>query len=233
MDKNTKKVSVLMSTHNSESNVAISIDSILQQSYKNIEFLIIDDCSTDNTFEIIKEYSKNYQKIKVFRNKINIGLTKSLNLLISKSSGDFIARQDDDDASYPNRIKTQVDILQNSNIDFCSTRALTNPQKRKIPGVSFYFPIKVALKFKNPFIHGSLVFRKEILDSVGGYDEDFYYSQDLKLILNLIQKGYNYKIINKVLYNLNTLNNISEKKFKEQRYYADCARKGIKPKLVI
>ena len=57
MDKNTKKVSVLMSTHNSESNVAISIDSILQQSYKNIEFLIIDDCSTDNTFEIIK-YSK-------------------------------------------------------------------------------------------------------------------------------------------------------------------------------
>tara|TARA_B110000444_G_scaffold258843_1_gene300852 strand:- start:386 stop:1087 length:702 start_codon:yes stop_codon:yes gene_type:complete len=233
MDKNLKKVSVLMSTYNSEENVANSIESILGQSYKNIEFLIMDDCSTDNTFKILEEYSNNHQSIKVFKNEINIGLTKSLNLLIASSKGDFIARQDDDDTSYPDRIKTQVDILQNPNIDFCSTRALTDPKKRKIPGISFYFPIKFLLKFKNPFIHGSLVFKKEILNSVGGYDEDFYYSQDLKLILNLIQKGYNYKIINKVLYKLNIQNNISEKKFKEQEYYAGCARRGIKPNLVV
>ena len=233
MGKNLTKVSVLMSTYNSELNVAKSIESILEQTYKNIEFLIIDDCSTDNTFKILQEYSKNHENIQVFKNEINIGLTKSLNFLISKSSGDYIARQDDDDASYPNRIKTQVDLLQNSKIDFCTTRALTKPKKRKIPGISYYFPTKLLLKYKNPFIHGSLMCKKEILISVGGYDEDFYYSQDLKLIIDLIQNGNKYKIINKLLYVLNTQNNISEKKFNEQQYYADCARKGIKPKLVI
>ena len=233
MDKNLTKVSVLMSTYNSELNVANSIESILEQTYKNIEFLIVDDCSTDNTFKILEEYSKNHENIQVFKNEINIGLTKSLNLLISKSSGDYIARQDDDDESYPNRIKTQIDLLQNSKIDFCTTRALTKQKKRKIPGISYYFPTKLLLKYKNPFIHGSLMCKKEILISVGGYDEDFYYSQDLKLIIDLIQKGYKYKIINKLLYVLNTQNNISEKKLNEQQYYAGCARKGIKPKLVI
>jgi len=233
MGNSQKKVSVLMSTYNSESRVSHSIESILKQSYKNIEFLIVDDCSADNTFGILQEYSKKYETIKVFKNDLNIGLTKSLNLLIAKSNGDFIARQDDDDISYPDRIKTQVEILLNSNADFCSTRALTNPGKNKIPGISYFFPIKVLLKFKNPFIHGTLLFKKEILKGVGGYDENFYYSQDLKLIVDLIQKGYNYKIINKVLYVLNTQNNISENKFQEQEYYAYCARKGIKPNLIV
>ena len=77
------------------------------------------------------------------------------------------------------------------------------------------------------------MFKKEILNGVGGYDENFYYSQDLKLIFDLIKKGYNYKIINKVLYVLNTQNNISENKFQEQEYYAHCARKGIKPNLIV
>ena len=76
MENNQKKVSVLMSTYNSESCVSHSIESILKQSYKNIEFLIVDDCSTDNTFGILQEYSKNYERIKVFKNDLNIGLTK-------------------------------------------------------------------------------------------------------------------------------------------------------------
>ena len=86
MGKNLTKVSVLMSTYNSELNVANSIESILEQTYKNIEFLIVDDCSTDNTFKILEEYSKNHENIQVFKNEINIGLTKSLNLLISSLS---------------------------------------------------------------------------------------------------------------------------------------------------
>lgn len=233
MDKTLKKVSVIMSTYNSELEVSEAIESILTQSYKNIEFLIIDDCSTDNTFKILQEYSINNEKIKIFRNKSNIGLTRSLNLLISKADGDIIARQDDDDTSHPNRIKSQVEKIEKGDLDFCSTRAYKKPNKGKIPGFSYYLPVKILLKFKNPFIHGSLVFKKEILKSVGGYDESFYYSQDLKLIIDLIEKGCKYKILNKFLYNLNTKNNISEQKIKEQNYYADCARKGIKPKLVI
>ena len=88
-------------------------------------------------------------------------LLNHLICLIAKSNGDFIARQDDDDISYPDRIKTQVEILLNSNADFCSTRALTKPEKNKIPGISYYFPIKVLLKFKNPFIHGRYCLKKK------------------------------------------------------------------------
>ena len=118
------------------------------------------------------KFSKNItinEKIKIFRNKSNIGLTRSLNLLIPKADGDIIARQDDDDTSHPNRIKSQVEKIEKGDLDFCSTRAYKTKQ-RKIPGFSYYLPVKILLKFKNPFIHGSLVF-KEILKSVGGYDE--------------------------------------------------------------
>ena len=233
MDNNLKKVSVLMSTFNSESNVAKSIESIINQTYKNLELLIVDDNSSDNTFNIIKKYSELNENISVFKNELNIGLTKSLNFLILKSKGDLIARQDDDDISYPYRIKKQVDELERNGLDFCTTRALTNPTKKKIPGISYYLPVKQLLKFKNPFIHGSLMIKKEILESQSGYDENFYYAQDLKLVIDLIDKGFKFKILNEVLYDLNIKNNISEKKAKEQRYYATCARKRIKPDPII
>src|SRR5210317_249437 len=90
-------VSTVMSSYNSEKTISASIESILNQSYKNIELLIIDDCSTDNSYEILKEYELNYDSINVFRNNKNIGLTKSLNIILKKTKGKFIARQDADD----------------------------------------------------------------------------------------------------------------------------------------
>ena len=131
MDKTLKKVSVIMSTYNSELEVSEAIESILTQSYKNIEFLIIDDCSTDNTFKILQEYSINNEKIKIFRNKSNIGLTRSLNLLISKADGDIIARQDDDDTSHPNRIKSQVEKIEKGDLDFALPEHIKNQTKEK------------------------------------------------------------------------------------------------------
>ena len=77
MGNSQKKVSVLMSTYNSESCVSHSIESILKQSYKNIEFLIVDDCSTDNTFGILQEYSKKYERIKVFKNVNNFQMSST------------------------------------------------------------------------------------------------------------------------------------------------------------
>jgi len=232
MDKNSKKVSVIMSTFNSAGSVSKSIESITNQTYKNLELLIVDDNSSDDTFNIIKRYSELNENIFVFKNELNIGLTKSLNFLILKSKGELIARQDDDDISYPGRIKKQVDELERDGLDFCTTRALTNPTKKKIPGISYYLPVEQLLKFKNPFIHGTLLIKKETIQSQSGYDENFYYAQDLKLMIDLIDNGFKYKIINEVLYELNTKNNISEKKSKEQRYYATCARKRINPTLI-
>ena len=85
MDKNKPKISVIMSTHNDESTISKSIESILNQSYQNIEFLIMDDYSTDSTSNILKNYKSKVKNIKIFKNNNNIGLTKSLNMLIKNT----------------------------------------------------------------------------------------------------------------------------------------------------
>ncbi len=230
MTKSQEKISVLMSTYNSSTTVRNSVESILNQTYKNFEILISDDNSTDDTYNILQEYEENNKSIKLFRNTKNLGLTKSLNFLISKSSGQLIARQDDDDISFENRLEIQTYNIHKYNLDFCTTRAITNPQGRIRPNLSFYIPKKLLINYKNPFIHGSLLIKKSILENVGNYNEKFYYAQDYKLIFDLLKKNARFKIIRDVLYELNTKNNISELKKTEQKYYSDCVRKSIQPK---
>ena len=84
------KLSVIMSVYNSEENLSDSIESILNQTYKNFEFLIMDDGSSDNSSEILGEYAKKDNRVKIFKNSDNLGLTKSLNILISSSKGSIL-----------------------------------------------------------------------------------------------------------------------------------------------
>ena len=115
------------------------------------------------------------------------------------------------------------------NLDFSTTRAVRIETKKKIPGLSYYFPTKMTIKYKNPFIHGSLMIKKSTINNIGNYDESFYYAQDFKLITDLIQAKCRYRVINKPLYSLNMNDNISSKFEDQQKYYADCVRKKIKP----
>ena len=217
------KVSIIMSVYNAELSVVKSIKSILNQSFKNFEFLIIDDCSTDNSFEIMKEF--NDQRIKIIRNKKNIGLTKSLNKLIDMSNAPIIARQDADDFSKPKRIEKQYDYLIKQNYDFCVTRAEILNFNRKLPGLSYYLPYKIIMKFKNPFIHGTFMIKKNVLIDIGKYDENFKYAQDYKLIASLVDKDVKIKKLFEALYVLNTENNISNIYRKEQQIYANKVKK--------
>ena len=229
MQNNSNLVSVVMSAYNTEKTIAESIESILNQSYQNFEFLIIDDCSTDKTLEIIESYKKKNDKVKLFKNKTNLGLTKSLNILIEKSSGQYIARQDADDISLHHRVQEQMKLLKRDNLDFCTTRAIIKDSKKLRPGVSSFLPKKVALKFKNPFIHGTLLVKKTVINKIGNYDENFYYAQDYKLFFDLLEYNYNFKVISKPHYILNVKNNISENKRAQQNYFAECVRKKINP----
>ena len=229
MQNNLNLVSVVMSAYNSESSIAESIESILNQSYQNIEFLIIDDCSTDRTADVIESYLEKNKNIKFTKNKTNLGLTKSLNILIKKSSGQYIARQDADDISLHHRVQEQMQILKSNNLDFCTTRAIIKDSMKLIPGVSSFLPKKIVLKFKNPFIHGTLLAKKTVINEIGNYDENFIYAQDYKLFYDLLKYNYNFKVILKPQYILNIKNNISENKRIEQNYFADCVRKKITP----
>ena len=105
-------ISVIMSSFNSEKTIEDSIQSILNQDYKNIEFLIVDDGSTDNTLRIMKKLRDKDERIKIIENTRNIGLTKSLNQLLRISNGRYIARQDSDDLSFPYRLTRQINFLK-------------------------------------------------------------------------------------------------------------------------
>ena len=225
-------ISVIMSTYNSEETVKKSIESIISQSYRNFELLIIDDASTDSTFKIISSYQAKYKNIKIFQNQKNIGLTKCLNILLEKTQGEYIARQDDDDISINIRLENQLKIIKTKNLDFCTTRAITSPGGRSRPRFSYYLPQKVLINYKNPFVHGTLMIKKNTITEIGGYDENFYYSQDYKLMYDLIKKGYKFKTLRDKLYILNTKNNLSTLKKNEQHYYATCVKNKIKPEVI-
>tara|TARA_A100001035_G_scaffold63897_1_gene48530 strand:- start:4411 stop:5070 length:660 start_codon:yes stop_codon:yes gene_type:complete len=218
-----------MSCYNSQETVGRAIESILNQTIENLELLICDDSSIDNTYETISKYKDLDKRVKIYKNKKNLGLTKTLNFLIDKADGALIARQDDDDISLSERLKTQLRVLNEKNLDFITTRAKVLGSKKLIPGISFNLPNSLVMNFKNPFIHGTLLIDKKVLNSVGNYDERFYYAQDYKLFSDLLSRGYKYSTLKTPLYELNIKDNISSKFIKEQDYYAWCVRNNKDP----
>ena len=113
-------ITVLMSVYNGERYLQESIKSILCQTFTNFEFIIIDDCSDDTSCKIIESY--NDKRIKLIRNRINLGLSASLNIGIRASRGKYIARFDSDDISCPERIETQYRFMEeNSQIGILGT----------------------------------------------------------------------------------------------------------------
>lgn len=225
MDNKQPKISVIMATHNDESTISDSIESILKQTYQNIEFLIIDDYSTDETLKILKNFESKTKNIKIFENPKNVGLTKSLNILIRNASGDLIARQDADDISFSNRLFKQVHELIQNQLDFCTTRAIRSDSQKNIPGLSFFLPNKILMNYKNPFIHGTLLIKKEIFEKYGMYDESFYFAQDYELMKRLLHYKCNYKVLKDPEYLLNMTNNISNNFSKEQKRFSDLVKK--------
>ena len=226
-NENNDKVSVLLSVFNNENTILESLRSILNQTYRNLEVLVIDDGSSDDTYKKIKNIKD--KRLQIFKNVKNIGLTKSLNILIAKANGNFIARQDADDISDKHRIETQIMYLKKYNLDACTTRAYIKNTTKVIPNFSYYLPQKLVVKIKNPFIHGTLLISKSVLNTIGNYDEDFVYAQDYKLFTDLLKNDYKIGTIKKSMYFLNMTENISSVKKNEQRYFADCVRKGITP----
>ena len=212
-----EKISILLSAYNNEDTIDDAVNSILNQNGINLELLICDDSSTDSTLEKLLNLESTDNRIKIIQNVKNIGLTKSLNKLIAISKGSLIARQDADDISLPNRLQTQVNFLNSNNLDACTTRAINIQQGSITPNFFYYVPYKLTMKIKNPFIHGTLMIKKSVLNKLGNYNEKFKYSQDYKLMSDLIESKYKIKIINTPLYKLNTVNNISSNKKKKNK----------------
>jgi len=183
------KISVIMAVFNGEKNIAAAIESILNQTYKDFEFIIVDDGSNDRSYEIIKNYADKDDRIKIIRNNSNTGLTKSLNKAITQAKGEFIARQDDDDISLPSRLELQVNFLeQNPEYSFCGCNGIIKQNGVELLEYFDYNEIKQNLITKNCFAHPSIVIRKTMFEKFGNYDEKYLYGQDYELWCRLIYK---------------------------------------------
>lgn len=105
------KVSIVLPVYNSKRYLKDCLESIINQTYKNTEIIIVDDASTDGSYKILQDYARKNRKIKLFRNKKNQGVSITVKRAIDEASGEYIARMDADDISIPTRIEKQVEYL--------------------------------------------------------------------------------------------------------------------------
>ncbi|WP_213819034.1 glycosyltransferase family 2 protein [Garciella nitratireducens] len=194
-----KKVSIIMGIYNCENTLSEALDSIISQTYDNWELIMCDDGSTDETYEIANKYAKKDRRIKLIKNKKNMGLAKTLNNCLEISIGDYIMRHDGDDIMVKDRIEKQVSFMNTYDYDACGSGAylfdetgiwgLLQPDE---------MPNKTCMVTGGPFIHPTVIMKKDKLKQVGGYSVNKLTkkrSQDYDLWIKFFENNF-------ILYNI-------------------------------
>ena len=166
-------LSIISGAYNLESCFSFknSIESILSQSFSDFEFIICDDGSTDGTYEILSEYAKEDERIVLLKNEKNLGLAATLNRCFSVAKGDFIARHDLDDYSARDRLEKQITYLTaHPDVGMLGTWSYLFDSDGIYDTVKFPLTVTTTdFLFNSPYQHGSVVFRREVLEKAGGY----------------------------------------------------------------
>lgn len=185
------RVSVLMAVHNGWPYLGHAVQGMLDQTFRDFEFVIVDDGSTDETASFIG--SINDQRVRVIRTE-RMGLTRALNVGLAACQGEFVARQDADDVSLPERLERQVRYLEHhadvglvgTGVDLIDEAG--HPMWKRLFPASDDELRERLYAFDNPFCHTTIVVRRKSLESVGRYREWFRRSQDYDLYLRLIEE---------------------------------------------
>lgn len=199
--ENRPLVSVIIPTYNRQKYIALAISSVLEQTYKNIEIIVIDDFSNDKSLEIISEIVKENGNIYLYKNEKNLGFVKSLNKGVSLAKGKYIARLDDDDVWCDVRkLEKQVDFLEKHKDYVLVGGGVIKINKDGSEMVRFSVPeedkdIRKVILVNNVFAHSAVIFKRDDFMKVGGYDEQFGFFADwaLWLALGKIGKFYNFQ----------------------------------------
>lgn len=209
------KISVIMSEYNTPPDyLRASIESILNQTFKDIEIIIVDDCGKNDLDSITEEYKD--KRIRVIKNNKNIGLVESLNKAITASKADILARMDTDDIADENRLEEQYNFMINHE-EYSVVGTLANEfSKNSTTGVLGKPGEKTAksLAYGDSIIHPSVMMRKKDIQSVGGY-KNYKRAEDLSLWFELVMKGFRLFVIDRVLLNYRVNEeDYSKRKFK-------------------
>lgn len=196
MTDNAPSISVIMSVYNDAIYLREAVESILQQSFTDFEFIIVDDCSTDGSSDILVEFCKQDIRIKLISNKENRGLTVSLNKGLELARGEFIARMDSDDIAIVDRFEKQIAYMNehldcvalSGKVSFIDDDGLklgevSNPLKHDAIEEELWQGLGLSM------VHAAVMFRKNAVGAVGGYRIEAGSCEDLDLYLRLGEVG--------------------------------------------
>ena len=191
-------ISVIMPTRNSSKTIEKSVNSLLAQTFSDFELMLLDDNDLEEESQLLGEITKSDPRIKLIKlseNRKTFGhIGGLLNLGIKNSSGSFIARQDADDFSLPHRFQEQIIALNRMNLDLIGSQALFMNNNFNYESISElpikHLDISQYAHYANPFIHSSIMFRRSILATLDGYDENLSTGQDYELWIRVIQSGF-------------------------------------------
>jgi glycosyltransferase involved in cell wall biosynthesis len=187
--KTNPQISVVMPVHNGREFLDESIKSILAQTLSDFEFVILDDASTDGATELLREWAQRDARIQLHQSNIRLGLAGSSNAVVSKARAPIVARMDGDDIAHPDRLRRQLNIMEGrpdivvigtlcDGID-ASGRVVRPRDRWRLVRRSCYIP----------FPHGSVMFRRDAFDAVGGYNENAKRAEDQDLFARMSAKG--------------------------------------------
>lgn len=221
-------VSVLMAVHNAPAAyLDPAITSLLGQTHRDFELVVVDDGSDDATGDLLRAWAKRDQRIRLHSLPVNVGLTRALNVGLGLVRGAYIARQDADDISGARRLAAQLEFLETHlEVDaVCTDAALINADGNRI-GVMEIDPDLKGLSRRNLLVHGAMMFRRRVFDTLGGYDERMRLSQDYEVYLRMTRRhGMKIGILPGVHYFLRQHSaSLSSRRMFRQLYYSVMAK---------
>lgn len=236
MKNKSPKVSVITGAFNiKKDDAGLAIQSILDQSFSDFEFIICDDGSTNDTAEILRRWADKDKRIVLLKNKENAGLMISLNNCLKVAKGEYIARMDLDDYCVPERFAKQLAVFdQEPNCDIVTSNSeLFDDDHRKPYGKRTIpeRPAKKDMLFNSPFLHGGAMIRKAALDKVGGYRvaKETWRAEDYDLWMRMYASGSRGYNIQEGLYFIREDKNAyTRRKYKYRVHEAIVRYKGFK-----
>ena len=196
---NTPEISMIMSVYNGEDYLSEAIESVVNQTFKNWELIIINDCSTDSTAEILAKYEAMDNRVKVHTNEINLRLPSSLNKAMTFAEGKNIARMDADDICLSDRLEKQLNFMEeNSDVALSSCRFMTLKNgvisSGGCGGKCDNESVKALLLVTNPILHPGIIAKAEVIKELG-YDKNFTCTEDMKLWTRFVLAGHKVEIM--------------------------------------
>lgn len=179
-------VTVIIPSYNREKTIKRAVDSVLNQTYKDIEVIVVDDCSTDNTLDVVKSIKDS--RLKVFKLNENSGACVARNFGIEKAKGQYIAFQDSDDEWLPEKLEKQmIAFNKNADVVFCAFNRIDNTYKDVYPVLTDGFVQRKTILEKSYVSTQTLIARKECFDNIK-FDPQMPRLQDYDLVIRLSKK---------------------------------------------